>query len=132
MEEAQGYDFDIDDSENDAFIGTKKNKIALEDMDYTAWRQYLVRDQEELALTKLMLDDITPEHDSKLQQLIEDLRNKFEHPINGDNKKVIIFTASRNSLSVRFSCSAAILKADTWAEPHAMPMSTLAQSGAME
>ena len=93
VEEAHGYDFDIDDSENDAFIGTKKNKIALEDIDYTAWRQYLVRDQEELALTKLMLDDITPEHDSKLQQLIEDLRNKFEHPINGDNKKVIIFTA---------------------------------------
>ena len=93
VEEAQGYDFDIDDSDNDAFIGTKKNKIALEDMDYTAWRQYLVRDQEELELTKLMLDEITPEHDSKLQQLIEDLRNKFTHPINGDNKKVIIFTA---------------------------------------
>lgn len=92
-QEVDSYDLDIDDSENDAFIGTKKNKIALEDMDYTAWRQYLVRDQEELALTKLMLDDITPEHDSKLQQLIEDLRNKFEHPINGDNKKVIIFTA---------------------------------------
>ena len=31
-----GYDLDIEDSENDAFIGTKKNKIALEDMDYTA------------------------------------------------------------------------------------------------
>ena len=93
VEEAQGYDFDIDDAENDAFIGTKKNKIALEDMDYTAWRQYLVRDQEELALTKLMLDDITPEHDSKLQQLIEDLRSKFAHPINVGNKKVIIFTA---------------------------------------
>ena len=29
VEEAQGYDFDIDDAENDAFIGTKKNKIAL-------------------------------------------------------------------------------------------------------
>ena len=92
-EEAQGYDFDIEDAENDAFIGTKKNKIALEDMDYTAWRQYLVRDQEELELTKLLLDDITAEHDSKLQQLIEDLRKKFEHPINGNNKKVIIFTA---------------------------------------
>ena len=40
-----------------------------------------------------MLDDITPEHDSKLQQLIDDLRNKFANPINGENKKVIIFTA---------------------------------------
>ena len=93
VEETDGYDLDIDDSENDAFIGTKKNRIALEDIDYISWRQYLVRDKEELELTQLMLDDITPEHDSKLQQLREDLRNKFANPINGTNKKVLIFTA---------------------------------------
>ena len=40
-----------------------------------------------------MLKDITPEHDSKLQMLIENLREKFANPINGDNKKVLIFTA---------------------------------------
>ncbi|MCQ2180056.1 MAG: SNF2-related protein [Bacteroidales bacterium] len=93
VEEAQGYDFDIDDMENDTFIGTKKNKILLEDMDYISWKSYLQRDFEELELTRLMLADITPEHDSKLQQLIEDLRYKFNNPINGNNKKVIIFTA---------------------------------------
>lgn len=93
VEETDGYDLDIDDSENDAFIGTKKNKIALEDIDYIRWRQYLAKDKEELELTQLMLDDITPEHDSKLQQLREDLRNKFAYPINGTNKKVLIFTA---------------------------------------
>lgn len=93
LEEAGDYDFDIDDSENDAFIGTKKNRIALEDIDYISWRQYLQHDKEELELTKLMLDDINPEHDSKLQQLITDLRNKFSQPINGENKKVLIFTA---------------------------------------
>jgi len=93
VEEAEGYDFDIEDSDNDAFVGTKKNRIALEDIDYISWRQYLQSDKEELELTRLMLDDITPEHDSKLQQLIADLRDKFAHPINGDNKKVLIFTA---------------------------------------
>lgn len=93
VEEAQGYDLDIEDSENDAFIGTKKNKIALEDMDYTAWKHYLQRDKAELELTMLMLNDITPEHDSKLQQLVADLRYKFTHPINGGNQKVIVFTA---------------------------------------
>ena len=93
VEEAQNYDFDIEDSENEAFIGTKKNRILLEDMDYMSWREYLQRDYEELELTRLMLADITPEHDSKLQQLIEDLRTKFNNPINGQNKKVIIFTA---------------------------------------
>ena len=93
VEEVQGLDLDIDDMENDAFIGTKKNKIALEDMDYISWRDYLQKDYEELELTRIMLADITPEHDSKLQQLIADLKNKFEHHINGDNRKVIIFTA---------------------------------------
>lgn len=92
-EEIPDYDFDIEDSENDAFVGTKKNKILLEDMDYIQWREYLQKDYEELELTRMMLADITPEHDSKLQQLIEDLRNKFDNPINGKNKKVIIFTA---------------------------------------
>lgn len=86
-------DFDIDDSEYDAFVGTKKNKIALEDIDYISWRQYLQSDKEELEHTRLMLEDITPEHDSKLQQLIADLRHKFAHPINVNNKKVLIFTA---------------------------------------
>lgn len=93
VEEVEGYDLDIEDSDDDAFVGTKKNRIALEDIDYISWRQYLQRDKEELELTRLMLDDITPEHDSKLQQLITDLRDKFAHPINGENKKVLIFTA---------------------------------------
>lgn len=93
VEEVDDYDFDIEDSDNEAFVGTKKNRIALEDIDYISWRQYLQRDREELELTRLMLDDITPEHDSKLQQLVADLRDKFAHPINGENKKVIIFTA---------------------------------------
>ena len=89
------YDFsdlDIDDEE-DIFIGNKKNRILLEDMDYVQWRGYLEKDLEAFTLLLLMLRDITPAHDSKLQQLITDLREKFGHPINGDNKKVLIFTA---------------------------------------
>ena len=93
VEEAQGYDLDIDDLENESFIGTRKNKILLEDMDYISWREYLQKDYDELKLTRMMLADITPEHDSKLQQLVEDLKNKFEHPVNAGNRKVIIFTA---------------------------------------
>ena len=90
------YDFssglDLDEQE-DIFIGGKKSQIALEDMDYIGWKEYLDRDIETLKLLLLMLADITPEHDSKLQQLIDDLRHKFANPINGNNKKVIIFTA---------------------------------------
>ena len=85
-------DFDTDDNENDPFVG-RKSKINLHDMDYVSWRRDLKADLEVLELLLLMLKDITPEHDTKLQQLVADLKNKFEHPINGTNKKVLIFTA---------------------------------------
>lgn len=85
-------DFDTEDNENDPFVG-RKSKINLRDMDYVSWRRDLKADLEVLDLLILMLKDITPEHDTKLQQLVADLKHKFEHPINGNNKKVLIFTA---------------------------------------
>lgn len=91
------YDFenglDLDEREDTVFIGGKKTKIDLADMDYVQWRGYLAKDLDNLNTLLFMLADITPEHDSKLQMLIEDIRNKFANPINGDNKKIIVFTA---------------------------------------
>ena len=86
------YDLDDQNSGEFATIG-KKVQIDLGDMDRTSWRRALEKDQEVLELLTLMVDDITPEHDSKLQELFSVLKNKIEHPINGNNKKVIIFTA---------------------------------------
>lgn len=97
---------DADDRESDMFIGSKKTKIALNDMDLISWKQYLNRDLENLNLLLFMLADITPNHDSKLQQLIEDLRNKFANPINGTNKKVIIFTAFSDTAEYLYDCLA--------------------------
>lgn len=92
VEEFDFDDLDIED-EGDTIIGNKKNKIDLRDIDTISWRRYLVEDKERFDLLLLMLKDISPEHDSKLQQLVCDLREKFAHPINGSNKKVLIFTA---------------------------------------
>lgn len=77
---------DFEDGE-DLTFATKKSKISLSDMDYVSWRRDLAADLERLDLLLLMLKDITPQHDSKLQMLIEDLKQKFAHPINGDNIK---------------------------------------------
>ncbi len=85
-------DYDNEDSENDPFAG-RKSKIDLRDMDYLSWRRDLNADLDVLESLLDMLNDITPEHDSKLRQLMADLKHKFENPINGDNKKVLIFTA---------------------------------------
>ena len=87
-------EFDSEDQNNDElFSFGRKIRIDLADMDYESWRRNLKKDSEVLELLSLMIEDITPEHDSKLQALFKLLRNKVEHPINGDNKKVIIFTA---------------------------------------
>lgn len=101
---------DFDDRESDMFIGGKKTKIALQDLDHIAWRRYLDEDLESLNLLLLMLEDITPEHDSKLQQLIADLKYKFAHPINGNNRKVIIFTAFSDTAQYLYDCLAAPIK----------------------
>ena len=86
-------DVDGDEDEQDFTIGKKKNRILLEDMDYISWQQEIRSDLDIICLLLTMLESITPEHDSKLQQLVSDLQHKFAHPINSDNKKVIIFTA---------------------------------------
>ncbi len=104
-------DFDFSDGldsedQNSVFFGGKKSKIDLNDMDYVSWLRYLKEDFEIFELLILMLKDITPEHDSKLQSLIQDLRHKFANPINGGNKKVIIFTAFSDTAVYLYDCLA--------------------------
>ena len=101
---------DGDEDEQDFTIGKKKNRILLEDMDYISWQREIKDDLEIIRLLLTMLESITPEHDSKLQQLIADLRDKFAHPINGDNKKVIIFTAFSDTALYLYDCLAEKIK----------------------
>ncbi|MED9969121.1 MAG: helicase-related protein [Ruminococcus sp.] len=86
-------DFDIEDSNTDFFTVGKKVKIDLADMDYKTWRTELQQDADTLELLTLMVADITPEHDSKLQYLFHLLDDKMRNPINPGNKKVLIFSA---------------------------------------
>lgn len=111
------YDFenglDFDEREDTVFIGGKKTKIDLADMDYVQWRGYLAKDLDNLNTLLFMLADITPEHDSKLQMLIEDIRNKFANPINGDNKKIIVFTAFSDTAQYLYDNIAPLIKEHT-------------------
>ena len=87
-------EFDYEDSdEEEMFAVGNKVKIDIADMDYESWRTALIHDAEVLELLMLMINDITPEHDSKLQELYNVIDNKMAHPINEENKKIIIFTA---------------------------------------
>ena len=101
---------DGDEDEQDFTIGKKKNRILLEDMDYISWQKEIKDDLEIIRLLLLMLQSITPEHDSKLQQLISDLKDKFAHPINGNNKKVVVFTAFSDTAQYLYDCLADPIK----------------------
>ena len=87
-------ELDWDDQNNDeAFSIGRTVRIDLADMDYVSWRKALAKDAETLDLLTYMVADITPEHDSKLQELLSVVADKIEHPINEGNRKVLIFTA---------------------------------------
>lgn len=93
MYEASDSEFDMDDGNTEYFTVGKKIKIELADMDYKSWRTELKADADVLELLTLMVADITPEHDSKLQELLKLVSEKIVNPINPGNKKVLIFSA---------------------------------------
>jgi len=86
------YDFD-DQNTTDIFAIGKKVQIDLNDMDYISWLKDLKIDESILSGLESLIEDITPENDSKLQELIKIISNKIENPINTDNKKIIVFSA---------------------------------------
>lgn len=93
MYEVSDSELDMDDTNTDYFTVGKKVKIGLSDMDYKTWRTEMKNDADTLELLTLMVEDITPEHDSKLQELLRLISDKIENPINTGNKKVLIFSA---------------------------------------
>lgn len=93
MDMEQVSDFDDDDLNTDLFSVGKKVRINIADMDYKSWLHELEQDAENLELLSIMVADITPEHDTKLQALFSLIQEKQAHPINPGNRKILIFTA---------------------------------------
>lgn len=103
MYEADTSDFDMEDQNTDYFTVGKKVKIDLADMDYKSWRDVLKQDADTLELLILMVSDITPEHDTKLQTLLQLISQKIENPINPGNKKVLIFSAFSDTVEYLYN-----------------------------
>ncbi len=82
----------LDDELEDFTVGDKVS-IKLSDLDVIKWRQDLEEDLGRINNILIHSTSITSKRDQKLQQLKELMMNKFNHPINGENKKIIIFTA---------------------------------------
>ncbi len=87
------FDASSDDWLDEEFSIGDKVKINLADMNTTGWKEDLLNDYEIARNLLEQMDKVTPEHDSKLQDLKEIISNKIENQINPGNKKVLIFTA---------------------------------------
>lgn len=90
---AVAEEFDGDDQNTDFFSVGKKVRIDLRDMDYISWKRDIDTDLENLKLLIKMVEDITPEYDFKLNELLRVIRGKVAAPINPGNRKILIFTA---------------------------------------
>ena len=103
-------DFDMDDQNTDFFSVGKKVKIDLSDMDYKSWLDDLKQDRHVLLELLLGIDFITPEQDKKLNVLMETIENKRANPINGSNKKIIVFSAFADTVEYLYAHISKMLK----------------------
>ncbi|MDD3363791.1 MAG: helicase-related protein [Syntrophomonas sp.] len=104
-------DIDLDDQNLDIFNVGKKFKIDLRDMDYLSWQRNLKADLEILEMLLMMVEEITPEYDYKLNELLHVIEKKIMNPINKDNKKIIIFTAFSDTAEYLYENVSAFVKA---------------------
>ncbi|MCM1567066.1 MAG: SNF2-related protein [Dehalobacter sp.] len=103
-------DFDYDDQNTDFFTTGRKIRIDLNDMDYVTWRSTLRQDSDVLELLTLMIADITPEYDTKLQTLLKLISDKIDTPINKGNKKVLVFSAFSDTAEYLYQNVSGFLK----------------------
>lgn len=102
-------DYDEDELDPDFQIW-KKVKIDLKDMDLLSWKRDLEQDKTILKMLLLQMEEITSIHDSKLQKLLEIIRDKVNNPINWNNKKVIVFSAFADTVDYLYKELSLILK----------------------
>lgn len=90
-------EFDGDDANTDFFENSGKLDGDLADMDYISWREKLTEDSEILELLSVLIEDITPEHDTKLQTLLGLVAEKINIRLIGQQKSVALFGIFRHS-----------------------------------
>lgn len=108
--ELEADDDDLLDLEQDTDIGGKV-KINLADMDLPRWQFDLGQDLEHIEDLLSLMEQITPEHDAKLQHLKAHVLGKIANPINPGNKKVLIFTAFADTADYLYANLAPALSA---------------------
>jgi superfamily II DNA or RNA helicase len=99
IEELSLEEIDFDDPALEPMMVGTKVKVLLKDVDLIRWRQDLALDRNRLNTLLAAARQITPERDAKLKALKETIRAKIDGPINEGNKKVLIFSASADTVN---------------------------------
>jgi superfamily II DNA or RNA helicase len=84
---------DLDDELLEDLLVGGKVKVLLQDMDLIKCREELMDDRKRIENILSLTRVIDTSRDAKLRDLKKLLEEKIKKPINGDNKKVIIFSA---------------------------------------
>ena len=93
LEELDIADIDIEDPAFESLVVGRKVKVLLQDMDMIRWKQDLIEDRNRLATLHASAFQVTTSRDAKLAELRGIIERKCHHPINPENRKVIVFTA---------------------------------------
>ena len=85
---------DTDDSGEDEEAWTVgKKAYQMDDLKLDEWKSALRQDRDQLNALFMMARGVDPKHDAKLFELKKLIMDKVLKPYNGDNKKVLVFTA---------------------------------------
>ncbi|MEK6728756.1 MAG: DEAD/DEAH box helicase, partial [Planctomycetota bacterium] len=82
----------------------KKLKFDLADLRLEDWLNDLKKDKEALNELYNTAVAVTPERDAKLKDLQKLIEQKVNQPLNGNNKKVIVFTAFADTARYLYHC----------------------------
>lgn len=86
-------EIDIDDEDVEIMLIGSKVKVLLQDIDRIKWKQDLQDDREKLEQLLIEAGKVQAPRDAKLNIIKSKIDHKLLNPINGENKKIIIFTA---------------------------------------
>lgn len=103
-------DLDFDDPEMDSLSFGSRVQINLKDMDLVKWKQDLEDDRDKLRDLMAEAKSVTPDRDAKLIDLRRMMKDKIANPINGSNKKIIVFTAFADTANYLYENISGALK----------------------
>ena len=105
----ENFEWDNGYGDEESVIG-KKVKVHLDDIDRMKWKEDLTEDVIMLGSILQRIASITPEKDYKLQTLLRRVTDKINNPLNGENKKIIVFTAFADTANYLYENIAELIK----------------------